>query len=80
MPITIGQGSNMSLKVHMMGPRDTKFPYKAQGSWFIKLNNMTHSYLQDRMIEKNETLEEALLGALTEGMNIMLKEKNNANE
>ena len=58
----------MSLKVHMMGPRSTTFPYKTEGSWFIKLDNKTHEYLQNRMIEKGESLDEALLGALLEGI------------
>ena len=63
----------MSLKVHMMGPRDDKFPFKAKGSWFMKLDSTTHGYLQDRMIEKNETLEEALLNSIMEGAELMKK-------
>lgn len=66
----------MTLKVHMMGPRSAKFPYKAQGSWFIKLDNKTHGYLQDRMIENGESLEEALLGALMEGVERMKEDLN----
>ena len=65
----------MGLKVHMMGPRSAKFPYKAEGSWFIKLDNKTHGYLQERMIETGESLDEALLGALMEGIAIMKKEQ-----
>lgn len=65
----------MTLKVHMMGPRDTKFPFKAQGSWFIKLDSKVHGYLQERMIETGESIEDALLGALMEGIAIMKKEQ-----
>ena len=62
----------MALKVHMMGPRDTKFPYKAQGSWFMKLDNKTHAMLQDRMIEEHISLEDALLKTIMEGAEIMM--------
>ena len=63
----------MALKVHMMGPRDTKFPYKAQGSWFMKLDNKTHNYLKQRCVEKGETLEEALLATVIEGVEMLEK-------
>jgi hypothetical protein len=70
----LGRNVHMSLKVHMLGPRDDKFPYKAQGSWYVKLDNKTHSYLQDRMIENGETLEEALLNTIMEGIELMKKD------
>jgi phenylacetate-coenzyme A ligase PaaK-like adenylate-forming protein len=62
----------MSLKVHMMGPRSDKFPFKPQGSWFIKLDNKVHSMLQDRMIEEHISLEDALLKTVMEGAEIMM--------
>ena len=65
----------MTLKVHMMGPRSAKFPFKAEGSWFIKLDSKIHGYLQDRMIETGETIDEALLGAIMEGIAITKKEQ-----
>jgi hypothetical protein len=56
----------------MMGPRDTKFPYKAQGSWFMKLGNKTHAMLQDRMVAEHISLEDALLKTIMEGAEIMM--------
>lgn len=65
----------MSLKVHMMGPRSDKFPYKSEGSWFIKLDNKTHRMLQDRVIEEHISLEDALLKTLIEGIELMKKDR-----
>lgn len=62
----------MSLKVHMMGPNSKKFPFKPEGSWFFKLDNKTHRMLQDRMIEENISLEDALLKTIMEGAEIMM--------
>jgi hypothetical protein len=65
----------MALKVHMMGPRSAKFPYKAEGSWFIKLDNEIHCMLQDRVIREHISLEDALLKTLIEGIELMEKDK-----
>lgn len=66
----------MSLKVHLLGPRSNKFPYKSEISCFIKINSTVQSMLEDKMAEEHLTLEEALLKALSEGANIIMKEHN----
>ena len=70
----------MALKVHMMGPNDTKFPYKPLGSWFFKLDNKTHNYLKQRCVEKGETLEEALLATVMEGVELVKKDREHGSE
>lgn len=70
----------MALKVHLMGPRSDKFPYKSEGSWFIKIDNKIHQMLLDRCSEKGETLEEALLSAIVEGAELMRKDWDEANK
>ncbi len=64
----------MSLKVHIMGPRSDKFPYKAIDSFFIKIDNKTYEYLKRRMIEHNETLENAIINTIRDGVSIMKEE------
>jgi hypothetical protein len=68
----------MALKVHMMGPNSDKFPFKPQGSWFFKLDNKTHDYLKQRCKENGETLEQALLATVMEGVDLVKKDRENA--
>jgi hypothetical protein len=65
----------MALKVHMMGPNSNKFPFKPEGSWFIKLDNKTHCMLKDRVIREHISLEDALLKTLTEGIELMKQDR-----
>jgi hypothetical protein len=65
----------MALKVHLMGPRSAKFPYKAEGSWFIKLDNKTHCMLKDRVIREHISLEDALLKTIREGIELVKQDK-----
>ena len=66
----------MALKVHMMGPRSNKFPFKAQGSWYVKLDNKIHQLLLTRMCKENLNLEDALLRTLMDGIKIMTEKHN----
>ncbi|MCI4438025.1 MAG: hypothetical protein JHC33_14560 [Ignisphaera sp.] len=61
----------MTLKVHMMGPRSATFPFKPEGSWFVKLDNRTHCMLKDRVIREHISLEDALLKTIMEGIELM---------
>ena len=68
----------MALKVHMMGPNSKKFPFKPEGSWFIKLDNKTHCMLQDRVIREHISLEDALLKTLREGIELLKRDHQHA--
>ena len=65
----------MALKIHIMGPRSNKFPYKAVDSFFIKLNNKTHNYILNESISSNLSIEDTILSLLKEGIELMKKER-----
>jgi hypothetical protein len=59
----------------MMGPNSKKFPFKPEGSWFFRLDNKIHNYLKQRCAENGETLEEALLATVMEGIEMMKQDR-----